>query len=104
MTYEEFQPSIVKAAEEISAEIKIDGFRPGKAPLDVVKKKVGEMSILEKAANIAINKSFNKIIEENGKDDKLIGQPQVEITKIAPENPQHNSRVNDWILWDWEVS
>ncbi len=24
--------------------------------------------------------------------------------KIAPENPQHNSRVNEWILWDWEVS
>jgi len=87
MTYEEFQPSIEAAAAQISQEVKIDGFRPGKAPLDVVKKKVGEMSILEKAANIAINKSFNKIIEENGKDDKLIGQPQVEITKIAPENP-----------------
>ena len=62
MSYEEFQPSIEKAAQEISEEIKIDGFRPGKAPLDIVKKKVGEMSILEKAANIAINKSFDKII------------------------------------------
>jgi trigger factor len=87
MSYEEFQPSIEKAAQEISEEIKIDGFRPGKAPLDIVKKKVGEMSILEKAANIAINKSFDKIIEENGKDDKIIGQPAVEITKIAPGNP-----------------
>jgi trigger factor len=87
LSAEEFKPNIERAAEEISKEIKIDGFRPGKAPLDVVKKKVGEMSILEKAANLAINKSFGKILEENAKDDKIVGQPQVEITKLAPENP-----------------
>jgi trigger factor len=87
LTVEEFKPSIEAAAAQISQEIKIDGFRPGKAPLDLVKKKVGEMSILEKAANIAINKSFNQIIAENAKDDKIIGQPMVDITKLAPENP-----------------
>ncbi len=87
LTAEEFKPSIEAAAAQISEEVKIDGFRPGKAPLDMVKKKVGEMSILEKAANIAINKSFGKILEENAKDDKIIGQPMVDITKLAPENP-----------------
>jgi trigger factor len=84
---EEFKPSIEAAVVEISQEIKIDGFRPGKAPLDMIKKKVGEMSILEKAANIAINKSFSKILAENAKDDKIIGQPMVDITKLAPGNP-----------------
>ena len=84
---EEFQPSIEQAAAQISQEVKIDGFRPGKAPFDMVKQKVGEMSILEKAANLAINKVFAKVIEENGKEDRLIGQPMVDITKLAPGNP-----------------
>ena len=30
----------------ISKEVKIDGFRPGKVPYEVLKKKIGEMSIL----------------------------------------------------------
>jgi trigger factor len=87
LSAEEFKPSIEQAAAQISQDVKIDGFRPGKAPLDMVKKKVGEMSILEKAANIAINKSFGKILEENAEEDKIVGQPQVDITKLAPENP-----------------
>jgi trigger factor len=87
LTAEEFKPSIEAAVAQISQEVKIDGFRPGKAPLDMIKKKVGEMSVLEKAANIAINKSFGKILAENAKDDKIIGQPMVDITKLAPENP-----------------
>jgi trigger factor len=87
LSAEEFKPSIEQAAAQISEDIKIDGFRPGKAPLEMVKKKVGEMSILEKAANLAINKSFSKILEENAKEDKIVGQPQVDITKLAPENP-----------------
>jgi trigger factor len=87
LPYEEFKPSIEAAVAEISLEVKIDGFRPGKAPLDMIKKKVGEMSILEKAANIAINKNFAKILEENAKDDKIVGQPMVDITKLAPGNP-----------------
>jgi trigger factor len=87
LSAEEFQPSIEQAAAQISQEVKIDGFRPGKAPLDMIKKKVGEMSILEKAANIAIGKSFNKIVEENAKEERIVGQPQVDITKLAPANP-----------------
>ncbi|MDD5528151.1 MAG: trigger factor [Patescibacteria group bacterium] len=87
LPYEELKTFVARAAEEIAKEIKIDGFRPGKAPLDMVKKKVGEMSILEKAANLAINKSFANILEENAKDDKIIGQPMVDILKLAPENP-----------------
>jgi len=87
LSYEEFKPSVEAAAVQISEEIKIDGFRPGKAPLEMVKKKVGEMTIMEKAANIAINKVFGKVLAENAKDEKIIGQPSADITKLAPGNP-----------------
>lgn len=87
LTVEEFQPHVEKAAALISESVAIEGFRPGKAPLEMVKKKVGEMSILERAAHLAIDKSFSGLLEENLKDEQIVGQPQVEITKLAPGNP-----------------
>jgi len=86
LSVEEFKPFLLQGAEEISKEIKIDGFRPGKAPYDIVKKKVGEMVIMEEAARIAIRKKIDQVIKEN-LDKDPVGQPQVDITKLAPENP-----------------
>ena len=44
---EEFAPYIEKGAAKVSQEVKIEGFRPGKVPLDILKAKIGEMTILE---------------------------------------------------------
>jgi len=87
LSVDEFKPYIEKGAEEISKEMKIDGFRPGKAPFDMVKAKVGEMAILEHAANLAINKSFEKILDKEMADSEPVGRPEVSITKMAPGNP-----------------
>jgi trigger factor len=86
LTVEEFEPYIQKGADKIAQEIKIDGFRQGKAPFGMIKDKVGELTILEEAANIAIRKTLSEVL---AKDEKLIpiGQPDVRITKLAPGNP-----------------
>lgn len=84
---EEFQPYLEKGTAKVSEKVKIEGFRPGKAPLDVLKAKVGEMSIMEEAANIAIKKTIDDIIDQNTMDRPAVGQPKVEITKLAPGNP-----------------
>jgi len=86
LSVEEFKPFLVQGAEAISQSLKIDGFRPGKAPYDIVKQKVGEMGILEEAANIAIRKKIDQVIKENVEKEP-VGQPRVDITKLAPENP-----------------
>jgi trigger factor len=83
---EEFKPYFEKGAEAVSKEVKIDGFRPGKVPIDVLKSKIGEMSILEESARIAINKTVETAIKDNVAE-QLVGQPQINITKLAPENP-----------------
>jgi len=87
LTPEEFAPYIEKGAAKVSEKVKIEGFRPGKAPLDILKQKVGEMTILEEAAHIAIAKTIDDIIEQNTMDRMAVGQPKVEITKLAPGNP-----------------
>jgi len=86
LSAEEFKPYLPKGAERVSQEVKIEGFRPGKAPYDVIKNKVGEMAILEEAARIAIDKTIDQAIKEN-EDRQIIGQPQINITKLAPDNP-----------------
>ena len=86
LSAEEFKPYVSRGAENVSKEVKIEGFRPGKAPYEILKAKIGEMTILEEAARIAINKTIDKAIEENAGGEP-VGQPQVNITKLAPDNP-----------------
>jgi len=86
LSWEEFKPYIEKGARKASADIKVEGFRPGKVPYEVLKQKIGEMTILEEAARIAINKTIEVAIEKNI-EKQPVGAPQVDIVKLAPDNP-----------------
>lgn len=86
LSVDEFKPHLIKASQKIAQEIKIDGFRPGKAPYELIKAKIGEMTILEEGARIAIAKIIDETISSNIKKQP-IGQPQISITKLAPNNP-----------------
>jgi len=79
---DEFKKYFPPAAQELSREVKIEGFRPGKAPLEIVRQKIGEMPILEKAAPLAIEDTLNKAVE----GIEFIGQPEINILKLAPGN------------------
>lgn len=69
------------AAEELSKDLKVKGFRPGKAPIDVVEKEIGSQKLYNEAANIAIQRTLPGIL----KDEKLevVGMPEIVIKKIA---------------------
>ncbi|MDO9399460.1 MAG: trigger factor [bacterium] len=86
LTVEEFLPYINRGVIKLSQEVKIEGFRPGKASYEILKSKIGEMSILETSARIAIDKTLGKAIKEQI-TEQLVGQPQIDITKLAPNNP-----------------
>jgi FKBP-type peptidyl-prolyl cis-trans isomerase (trigger factor) len=73
------------ALARLGAEIEIDGFRKGKAPANVVEKKVGEDAVLREMAEMAIAEHYPKILDENKID--AIGQPLVSLTKLAKGNP-----------------
>ena len=61
---EEMHPFLEKAAKKISLEVKIEGFRPGKASYDIVKQKVGEMNIWQEAIDDVISKTYYDILME----------------------------------------
>lgn len=74
------------AAQTISENTKIEGFRPGKAPYEIVRARVGDMVILEEASRVAVSKSIDKAITDNVTEE-WVGQPEITISKLAPENP-----------------
>jgi len=83
----EFLPYVEKGAQKVSQEMEIEGFRPGKVPYEILKQKIGEMTILEEAARLAINKTIDEAMRQNTMDRPAVGQPSVNITKLAPNNP-----------------
>ena len=84
VSWDEWEKFIVQAAEDFSKEIKIQGFRAGKAPRDMVEKKVGTAALLDAAAQKAVQGTYPKIVIE--KKLEVIGAPKAEILKLAEKN------------------
>lgn len=70
---------------EIGEDMEIQGFRKGKAPKDVIEKNIPKIVLLEEMAQHAIMHIYPEILTENKID--AIGQPGVQITKIAENSP-----------------
>lgn len=81
---DEFDSFLKKAEKELSLKTSIDGFRPGKAPADILKREISEAKIYEKASQMAIEETYWQAI----KDKKLepISLPKIEILKMAKNN------------------
>ncbi len=74
-----------KALEKIGQNAKIPGFRQGHIPEKVLVEKVGEMTILEDAAELALQTVVPQLVEQHA--PRYVAQPKITITKIAPGNP-----------------
>lgn len=84
VSVEEMKPYLERAAEALSKQFKIEGFRPGKASLGIVVSKIGAQAVWEEAAELAVRKTFVQAIRE--KELPTIGQPHIHLTKLAPDN------------------
>lgn len=80
----EHQPFLEKAAETVGKYLKIDGFRPGHIPFDVVQKEIGEMKLLETASEEMIKKALVQAVKENSW--QTVGSPEIKIKTLAPGN------------------
>ena len=59
----------IKLAEDrITQGLKVDGFRKGKAPRDLIRKEVGDKAILEEALDVALRDSLAKTLEKDNID------------------------------------
>lgn len=78
--FEELKPDFDKAYKALANQIKIPGFRPGKAPAKLIETRVGRGAVLEQVVNDALPNKYAEAVQAG--EVKVIGQPEIEITKI----------------------
>lgn len=83
--YIELESERPAALKIIGKKVTISGFRAGHVPESVLVKHVGEMAILTEMAERAVEHIYHHILHEHAID--AIGQPKIELTKLAPGNP-----------------
>ena len=80
---EEWAKKIDEAFNKVIKEIKIDGFRPGKAPRDVYEKKYGKSQLVIEAVDLAMEDAYKKALDKF-KGSPIL-QPTVAINKVDEE-------------------
>ncbi len=74
----ELEPAIDAAWREIAKEVRIPGFRPGKAPRALMEKQIGAGYARSEALNKAIPEFYSEAVVEHDVD--VIAQPELDIT------------------------
>jgi len=92
---EELDQFSVKAAKKISHESKIPGFRPGKAPVSVVRRMYGEEYIQNRAIEMMVDDIYPKMLDEAkikpsgpGSLEKIISTNPPSFSFLVPLEPE----------------
>jgi trigger factor len=80
VSFEELKPSLDKAYREVSRQVRIPGFRPGKVPPAIIDRRIGRSAVLSEAVNDALPGFYSKAVQEA--EVLALGQPDVEITQM----------------------
>ncbi|MGV9676467.1 trigger factor [Nocardia sp. NPDC003482] len=78
--FEELKPDFDKAYKALAQQVRIPGFRPGKAPAKLLEARLGRGAILEQVVNDALPAKYGEAVQTS--EVKVIGRPEIEITKI----------------------
>ena len=79
---EDINKNLDKAAKQISRDVKIDGFREGKAPKNIIEQKYGKEMIFEEASKITFQENYVDYVIKN--DLEIVSAPEVSIQKLVP--------------------
>jgi trigger factor len=79
--FDELKPELDKAYKTIGAQVKVQGFRPGKVPPRILDQRVGRGVVLEEAVNEALPRLYGEAVEAS----KLapVARPDIEVTELA---------------------
>jgi trigger factor len=78
--FAELKPELDKAYKTIGAQVKVQGFRPGKVPQRILDQRVGRGVVLEEAVQEALPRLYSEAVTESGVAP--VGRPEVDVTKL----------------------
>ncbi len=76
------EASMGKAVRHVSEQVKIPGFRPGKAPREVVERTIGRPALLQEALDHLLPEIYEEALESEAID--AIAQPEFELESTEP--------------------
>ena len=81
VTFDELKPELDSAYKKIGAQVKVQGFRPGKVPPRILDQRVGRGVVLEEAMNVAVPRLYGEAVES----EKIapVSRPEVEVTELS---------------------
>jgi trigger factor len=78
--FDELRPSLDKAYASIARQVRVPGFRPGKAPARIIDQRVGRAAVLDEAVQDAVPRAYSEAVRDN--DLRALGQPEIELTRL----------------------
>ncbi|MGH3566143.1 MAG: trigger factor [Pseudonocardia sp.] len=80
--FDELKPDFDRAYKKIAKQVKIPGFRPGKAPARILDARLGRSVVLDEVVNGAIPGKYSEAISAAA-EVTPIGRPEIEVTEVA---------------------
>jgi trigger factor len=78
--FTELQPDFDRAYKELAKQVRLPGFRPGKAPAKLLEARIGRGAVLEQVVNDALPSRYSEAVVAT--EVSPLGQPEIEVTKI----------------------
>jgi trigger factor len=78
--FTELEPDFDRAFKALAQQVRLPGFRPGKAPRKLLEARVGRGAVLEQVVNDALPSRYSEAVSAS--DVKPLGQPEIEVTKL----------------------
>jgi trigger factor len=76
--FTELQPDFDRAYKELAKQVRLPGFRPGKAPAKLLEARIGRAAMLEQVIGEAVPGRYTEALTSS--DVQPLGQPEIEIT------------------------
>jgi trigger factor len=78
--FAELQADFDRAYKQLAQQVRLPGFRPGKAPAKLLEARVGRAAVLEQVVNDALPARYSEAVATG--ELRPLGQPDIEVTKI----------------------
>ena len=90
-----------RAAEELQNQVKVDGFRPGKVPFELLKQKVGEQAFMSQVLDIAISDTYELAVTQN--EVRPVAYPKITVKKHEPLEYEAIVAVLPAVSWSKDI-
>ncbi|GFG75299.1 trigger factor [Mycobacterium botniense] len=77
--FSELEPDFERVYKELAKQVRLPGFRPGKAPPRLIEARIGREAMLDQVVNDALPSRYGQAVTES--DVRPLGQPEIEVTR-----------------------